>query len=226
MRAGRPAGTMVSCQGPLQIRLWLSWVCRRVVMKKIYTLILSVVAMGVLSGSAAAQGVCLDAACLEHDGYRTTSWQAVAPPRARSLEVLPAVPVQTSDWALSVNGELFSSSHGNRLQFDNLPRPADSLDYEPWQEAVRWSAYGRTYMYLVYKGRYRLALPSVADVAVITSTQNSRSSRTSRGGSSPLTTTPATNITQPSSGGSCDMSRCTGTNQPGWCYNNDGSHDC
>ena len=201
-------------------------------MKKIYTMILAVIALGVLSGSVAAQGACLDAVCLEHDGYRTTSWQAVAPPRARSLEVLPAVSVQTSDWALSVNGELFSSSHGNRLQFDNLPRPADSLEYEPWQEAVRWSAYGRTYMYLVYKGRYRLALPSVADVAVITSTQTSRSSRTSRGGSSPLTTTPATNVTQPSSGGSCSGDRDSCLSNPScWWWDdpidgNGGTGDC
>ena len=189
-------------------------------MKKIWMMVLSVVAVGVLSGSVAAQGACLDAVCLEHDGYRTTSWQAVAPPRARSLEVIPAGPVQASDWALSVNGELVSSSHGSRLQFDNLPRPADSLDYEPWQEAVRWSAYGRTYMYLVYKGRYRLALPSVSDVAVVTST--SRSGSSSRSQSS----TGSRNQSQQSSlgGGSnppqpaCDWSRCTGDQQPGWCY--------
>ena len=155
-------------------------------MKTIWMVVTFVVALGILSGVAAAQGGCLDAVCLELDGYRTTTWQAAAPQRGRSLEVVPAGPIQASDWALSVNGELVHPSSGNgRLQFDNLPRPADSLDGEAWVDAVRWSAYGRTYMYLVYKGRHRLALPSVSDVLVRST------SRSSRGGGSRSSTTPS-----------------------------------
>ena len=147
-------------------------------MKTIWMAVVFAVALGVLSGLTAAQGGCLDAVCLELDGYRTTTWQAVAPQRGRSLEVVPAGPIQASDWALSVNGELVHPSPGNgRLQFDNLPRPVDSLDGEAWVDAVRWSAYGRTYMYLVYKGRHRLALPSISDVLVRPTSQSSRSSR-------------------------------------------------
>ena len=147
-------------------------------MKTIWTAVAFVVVLGVLSVSAAAQsgGGCLDAVCLELDGYRTTTWQAVAPQRGRSLEVVPAGPIQTSDWALSVNGELVHPLPGNgRLQFENLPRPADSLDGEPWPDAVRWSAYGRTYMYLVYKDRHRLALPSISDALVRSTSRSSRS---------------------------------------------------
>ena len=179
-------------------------------MKTIWMAVVFVVALGVLSGLAVAQGDgCLDAVCLELDGYRTTTWQAVAPQRGRSLEVVPAGPIQTSDWALSVNGELVHPSPGNgRLQFDNLPRPVDSLDGEAWVDAVRWSAYGRTYMYLVYKGSHRLALPSISD-ALVRST-----SRSSRSGGSRSSTTPSGGNPQPApSAGSCSgrsKSTCDG----------------
>ena len=167
-------------------------------MKTIWMVVAFVIALGVLSGLAVAQGgECLGAVCLELDGYRTTTWQAVAPSRGRSLEVVPTGPIQTSDWALSVNGELMHPSPGNgRLQFENLPRPADSLDGEPWPDAVRWSAYGRTYMYLVYKGRHRLALPSITDVLVSPTSRSSRSSRsqsssTPSGGGNPQPSSPS-----------------------------------
>ena len=74
--------------------------CRSVTMKTIWMAVVFVVALGVLSVSAAAQsGGAWDTVCLELDGYRTTTWQAVAPQRGRSLEVVPAGPIQMSDWA-------------------------------------------------------------------------------------------------------------------------------
>ena len=170
-------------------------------------------------------GGCLDAVCLELDGYRTTTWQAVAPQRGRSLEVVPTGPIQTSDWALSINGALVHPSPGNgRLQFDNLPRPADSLDGEPWPDAVRWSAYGRTYMYLVYKGRHRLALPSISDVLVRPSTSSRSRGSTSQGSRSTTTSSGGGSQSQQDSGNSDDWwdygddPTCHPTNRAkGWC---------
>ena len=162
----------------------------------------------------------LDAVCLELDGYRTTTWQAVAPQRGRSLEIVPVGPIQTSDWALSVNGELVHPLPGNgRLQFESLPRPADSLDGEPWPDAVRWSAYGRTYMYLVYKDRHRLALPSISDTLVRSTSQSSGSggARSSTGGGNQPQQSSLGNGSD-SQQPSCDMSRCDGPHPPGFCF--------
>ena len=112
------------------------------------------------------------ASAAAYGGYTTHRWEAIVNPEPVGLGVLtvmPDLPVNRSEWRLSVNGQLFEPVAGSGLRFEDLPLPEDAVlfgheyRWQEWPTAIRWSAYEREHTFLVYRGQ-PLALPSVLDL--------------------------------------------------------------